>query len=590
MPNIDFTIIDGRITPDIDFDLTSEQIELINELIVKYFSKLRVKADGASDVSSYPEGCTFYDGHLFKVFTDPKTWKDAKNACRGLGGHLATSTSAEKNEFLSSLAGGAGVWLGATDTAEEGTWKWVTGEDWGYMNWSTGQPDNIGGAEHYLELNFGTTGKWNDWSATGELGYICEWDYEPCINIDPKDIPHEKLDELLGGADDGHYHITEEESTKLGELITTYFPDGAEEPVIPSGGGGTGGGSPAWTQSALPATFSAYEGAGHMYYGSVTTDKSGEETALIVPMHREENGNECIYALCTTDLLTWTQYEAMTSIVYGRTLGLRFFANWNKSGMDLPKYKYFYLMFYPNTTKKVYRRQGKSSSTTLSTSGATSINAGCYSPELRRAIFVSEQGKVSRMYDSETSATKVTVKNIDDVPLPHCGLSEVNPDCAIWIPTQHCFCITGKGGVSTSETSDAGSWVVHSDAPKDLRGLTFRDDLGCAFAWSGEDKLFYKSGDGQNWEQHNSSPIPLDEVRSVAYSPEFGMYCAAGDPESGGNYAYFSKDLASWTKSKVSGTPLKAESVVWMDSVKKFVLLPNSGTFLYTFDPAGWQG
>ena len=583
MTSIDFTITDGHLTPDIDFDLTPEQLEQIESLIVKYFSKLKVRV-GADGETTYPEDCTFYDGHLFKMYTEPKTWKDAKKACQAIGGHLATSTSAEKNEFLASLADGATVWLGGTDAQEEGNWKWVTGEEWSYTNWYPGNPDNAyAEGQHYLVLNYKTKGKWDDSGAASTRGYICEFDYEPSIRIDPKDIPHEKLADLLGGDDDGHYHVTEEEMQKLNDLITAYFPNGATEPVIPSGD--TGGGSPAWEQSALPATLSAYEGAGRMYYGSVTTDKSGEETALLVPLHKEVDDKEEIYAYSTTDLQTWTQYEAMTLMVYGRTLGLHFFADWNKASLNLQQNKHFYLMFYPNTTKKVYRRQGRGSSTTLSTSGATSINAGCYSPSLRRAIFVSEHGEISRLHDSETKLTKVTVKNVNDSPLPNCGLSEVNPDCAIWMPTQHCFCITGKDGVSTSATSNAGSWTVHSDAPKDLRGLTYREDIESALAWSGEDKQFYKSSDGQNWEQYSTSPIPLAEVKSVAYSPDFGMYCAAGGPEANGNYVYFSKDLSSWTKSKVSGIPFTAESIVWMESTKKFVLLPDSGSFLYTFSP-----
>ena len=33
-------------------------------------------------------------------------------------------------------------WLGATDKNWEGAWKWVTGEDFSWTNWQSGQPDN----------------------------------------------------------------------------------------------------------------------------------------------------------------------------------------------------------------------------------------------------------------------------------------------------------------------------------------------------------------------------------------------------------------------------------------------------------------
>ena len=123
------------------------------------------------------QGYYFYDGHTFKYYSSAKTWANAKTACENLGGHLATSTSAEKNTFLTTLTT-ARAWLGGTDEAKEGTWKWITGETWNYTKWYTGTPDNADGAEHYLCINYNTVGKWNDGPATAALGYLCEWDYD----------------------------------------------------------------------------------------------------------------------------------------------------------------------------------------------------------------------------------------------------------------------------------------------------------------------------------------------------------------------------------------------------------------------------
>ena len=124
------------------------------------------------------QGYYFFGGHTFKYYSSAKTWSNAKTACENLGGHLATSTSAEKNTFLFSLIS-TNTWLGATDEASEGTWKWVTGETWSYTNWASGQPDNSSKKEHYLEFNLGFGNRvWNDISATTTQGYICEWDYD----------------------------------------------------------------------------------------------------------------------------------------------------------------------------------------------------------------------------------------------------------------------------------------------------------------------------------------------------------------------------------------------------------------------------
>lgn len=119
--------------------------------------------------------------HSFAVSSIARTWAEAKAACETMGGHLATSTSAEKNAFLVSLIGGNTVWLGGTDEEKEDSWRWVTGEEWSYINWNSNEPNDSGGedngiGEDYLELQ--SSGMWNDANAAATRFYICEWDYE----------------------------------------------------------------------------------------------------------------------------------------------------------------------------------------------------------------------------------------------------------------------------------------------------------------------------------------------------------------------------------------------------------------------------
>lgn len=120
-------------------------------------------------------GYKLYGGHVFKYFSTALTWHNAKTACESLGGHLATSTSAEKDTFLYTVTTEQ-VWLGATDEETEGTWKWVTGEAWSYTNWSSGEPNNHNKGEHYLGRPWTGTKEWFDAGGGAELGYICEWD------------------------------------------------------------------------------------------------------------------------------------------------------------------------------------------------------------------------------------------------------------------------------------------------------------------------------------------------------------------------------------------------------------------------------
>ena len=95
---------------------------------------------------------------------------------------------------------------------------------------------------------------------------------------------HEQLQNLLGGDDNGHYHITDEEWTKLQALIAATFPSGSPTPVLPStpdpsdpdpedpaedtdqdtDAGLPPSEPPSWGVAALPVNTALYEDAGNM--------------------------------------------------------------------------------------------------------------------------------------------------------------------------------------------------------------------------------------------------------------------------------------------------------------------------------------
>ena len=111
------------------------------------------------------------------------SWAEAKRVCEMLGGHLATVTSAEEMATIKTLLSSgtpSSYWLGASDEKTEGTWEWVTGETFSYSLWSSGQPDDCGGVEDYLET-WGRGESWNDNSMSGSStssnrGFVCEFE------------------------------------------------------------------------------------------------------------------------------------------------------------------------------------------------------------------------------------------------------------------------------------------------------------------------------------------------------------------------------------------------------------------------------
>lgn len=121
-----------------------------------YFIPYKPSVSSSDKVAS-----TVYGGHEYTLYKKLMTWNDARDWCKNQGGNLVTITSSGEQAAVESLMTKASnwIWLGATDEASEGTWRWVTGESFSYSKWAGGQPDNTGN-EDYLQLYL--DGKWND--------------------------------------------------------------------------------------------------------------------------------------------------------------------------------------------------------------------------------------------------------------------------------------------------------------------------------------------------------------------------------------------------------------------------------------------
>ncbi len=125
-----------------------------------------------------PADAVHFNGRWYKVVLEKKTWHAARDKCREMGGQLCTVPDAATWEFVKGLTT-ASVWLGATDEATEGVWKWVDGSDVKIGPWFPAQPDNARSIEHYLSIY---KGQWNDVPKSGEflpgtfvVGFVCQW-------------------------------------------------------------------------------------------------------------------------------------------------------------------------------------------------------------------------------------------------------------------------------------------------------------------------------------------------------------------------------------------------------------------------------
>jgi hypothetical protein len=131
------------------------------------------------------------NGRYIQLVASEKSWPDAyadaaSRTFEGRRGRLAIIQSLDDWRFISPLLGGA-TWLGASDEGTEGFWSWVT-PDWSqpffraslvqcfaYCSWAAGEPNNLGGGEHYLAAGVGPAREWFDYPGSAKLPYVVEY-------------------------------------------------------------------------------------------------------------------------------------------------------------------------------------------------------------------------------------------------------------------------------------------------------------------------------------------------------------------------------------------------------------------------------
>ena len=152
-----------------------------------------------------------YNGHKYKLFDLSMSWEEAKSYCENLGGHLATVTSSQEQQFIENNLLSSSVkmnyyFLGGYRENLSNEWNWITGEDFSYSNWNldieatqqiSGQNYIIVGNKNAIELekvygwisHYNIDNSYEEW-ATKYTGFICEWENssttEKVETINPK--------------------------------------------------------------------------------------------------------------------------------------------------------------------------------------------------------------------------------------------------------------------------------------------------------------------------------------------------------------------------------------------------------------------
>jgi hypothetical protein len=92
---------------------------------------------------------TIYNGHAYKL-SNATYWTNAQAEAQAIGANLVTINDAAEQTFINTNfdANAQYYYIGLTDQAQEGQWKWISGETAPYTNWYPGEP-NGGTGENY---------------------------------------------------------------------------------------------------------------------------------------------------------------------------------------------------------------------------------------------------------------------------------------------------------------------------------------------------------------------------------------------------------------------------------------------------------
>nr|XP_036306489.1 low affinity immunoglobulin epsilon Fc receptor [Pipistrellus kuhlii] len=135
-----------------------DSLERLQEEVAKLRIEFRVS--NGSACSTCPEQWVSFRRKCYYFGEGPKRWFQAREACRGLGGRLASIHSPEEQDFLAKHSSRKGTWIGLRDLDREGEFVWMDQSPLGYSNWGSGEPDNGAQGEDCVMLL--SSGQWSD--------------------------------------------------------------------------------------------------------------------------------------------------------------------------------------------------------------------------------------------------------------------------------------------------------------------------------------------------------------------------------------------------------------------------------------------
>nr|XP_009303575.2 CD209 antigen-like protein C [Danio rerio] len=155
-------------------NLTKEKNELLSkndDLIIQNVQLQQVE-NNLQECRNKLDGWFNYQSSFYFISSEKKNWSESTRNCRDRGADLIIINNKEEQDFVKKISGGDVVWIGLSDSDEEGSWKWVDDPSMtsGFRFWGTFEPNGKRGENCAVSRSSG----WADYPCNNYFQWICE--------------------------------------------------------------------------------------------------------------------------------------------------------------------------------------------------------------------------------------------------------------------------------------------------------------------------------------------------------------------------------------------------------------------------------
>ncbi|XP_036003691.1 C-type mannose receptor 2 isoform X1 [Fundulus heteroclitus] len=146
------------------------------------------KSDGKPQHQECKQGWKWHSPACYWVGEDLSTFDVARKSCEAQEAALVTITNRFEQAFATSLVfgrSGEWFWIGLSDQATHGSFRWLSGDEVSFTNWNRNQPANVHGG--CVAMATGTaTGLWEvKECASAKAKFICRQNQDTSLSPEP---------------------------------------------------------------------------------------------------------------------------------------------------------------------------------------------------------------------------------------------------------------------------------------------------------------------------------------------------------------------------------------------------------------------